>query len=116
MHTPCPIGGPQTVGLWNQGPSRKVVAALTGAWTIGDVDTLLSIQREVNIVVQTLFEAVPDNRIDGAYDKLFEKMYDAQTPLRMLPPYVGPSDDEYRTFVRLLGERLPEWVPAPQKF
>ena len=32
--------------------------------------------------------------------------------IRLLPPYVGSSDDEYRTFVRLLRERLPDWVPA----
>ena len=41
-----------------------------------------------------------------------EKMYDPEIPLRLLPPYVGSSDDEYHAFVRLLRERLPEWVPA----
>lgn len=85
--------------------------ALLQAGIDHDVTTLAAIQREINIVVETLFEAVPDNRIDGAYDKLFEKMYDGEYPLRLLPPYVGPSDDEYRKFVRLLAERLPEWVP-----
>lgn len=76
-----------------------------------DVATLTSIHREVNVVIQTLFDTVPDGRIDGSYDKLFEKMYDAEFPLRMLPPYIGSSDDEFRAFVKLLGERLPEWVP-----
>ena len=91
---------------------------LNALWEAGqrrDFDTLVSIQREINLVIQTLFETVPENRIDGAYDKLFEKMYDPDTPLRLLPPYVGPTDDEYRAFVRLLGERLPEWIPAPKK-
>lgn len=77
-----------------------------------DVPALVAIQREISIVIQTLFETVPDGRIDGSYDKLFEKMYDAEFPLRLLPPYVGSSDDEYRAFVRLLNERLPDWVPA----
>lgn len=77
-----------------------------------DVETMVSIQREVGAVLRTLFECVPDNRIDGAYDKMFEKMYDPEFPLRLLPPYVGPSEDEFQSFVRLLGERLPEWVPS----
>ena len=85
--------------------------ALLEAGRRRDTATLLSIQGEVNIVLQTLFEAVPDNRIDGAYDKMFDKMYDPEIPLRLLPPYVGPSDEEFHTFVRLLRERLPEWVP-----
>ncbi len=87
---------------------------LQALWEAGrrhDVDALMSIQREINVVIQTLFEAVPDSRIDGSYDKLFEKMYDPEFPLRLLPPYVGSSDEEFRGFVRLLGERLPEWVP-----
>ena len=88
--------------------------ALLEAGIRRDIPTLVSIQREVAIVIQTLFETVPDGRIDGAYDKLFEKMYDPEFPLRLLPPYVGSSDDEYQAFVRLLGERLPEWVPVPR--
>jgi dihydrodipicolinate synthase/N-acetylneuraminate lyase len=78
-----------------------------------DVATLVSIQREVDIVLRTLFETIPDNRIDGSYDKLFEKMYQPEMPLRLLPPYIGTSDEEYHSFVRLLKERLPEWVPQP---
>ena len=77
-----------------------------------DVATMVAIQREVDIVIQTLFEAIPDNRIDGSYDKLFEKMYEPDMPLRLLPPYIGSSDEEYHNFVRLLKQRLPEWVPT----
>jgi dihydrodipicolinate synthase/N-acetylneuraminate lyase len=78
-----------------------------------DVATLAAIRREVSVVIRTLSEAVPDGRIDGAYDKLFEKMYDPDFPLRMLPPYAGSTEDEFRAFVRLLGERLPDWIPVP---
>lgn len=92
---------PKLRALWEAGRQRDQAA-------------LLAIQREIAIVIQTLGEAVPDDRIDGAYDKLFEKMYDPEFPLRLLPPYAGSTDDEYRTFVRLLAERLPEWVPARQ--
>lgn len=85
--------------------------ALLEAGKRHDLAALVSIQREIEIVGKTLFECVPDNRIDGAYDKMFEKMYDDSYPLRLLPPYVGPSDEEYYKFVRVLKERLPEWVP-----
>ena len=77
-----------------------------------DVATMVAIQREVDIVLQTLFEAIPDNRIDGSYDKLFEKMYEPDMPLRLQPPYIGSSDEEYHNFVRLLKQRLPDWVPT----
>lgn len=90
---------PKLQALWQAGAER-------------DLDTLVSIQREVNIVVRTLFEAVPEGRIDGAYDKLFAKMYDPEFPLRLLPPYFGASDEEFRAFVQLLSQRLPEWVPV----
>jgi dihydrodipicolinate synthase/N-acetylneuraminate lyase len=89
-------------------PKQK---ALFEAGQRRDVATLVSIQREVDIVLRTLFETIPDNRIDGSYDKLFEKMYQPEMPLRLLPPYIGTSDEEYHSFVRLLKERLPEWVP-----
>lgn len=89
---------PKLKALWEAGQRR-------------DFDAVLPIQREVDVVLQTLFETVPDGRIDGSYDKLFAKMYDPEFPLRLLPPYIGSSDEEYHSFVRLLGERLPEWVP-----
>ncbi|MFN0052273.1 MAG: dihydrodipicolinate synthase family protein [Planctomycetales bacterium] len=90
---------PRLKALWEAGRRR-------------DVATMVSIQREVDIVIQTLFETIPDDRIDGSYDKLFEKMYDPEMPLRLLPPYIGSSDEEFQAFVRLLGERLPAWVPT----
>ena len=92
---------PKLQALWEAGRRR-------------DFEAMIAIQREVDIVIQTLRETVPDGRMDGSYDKLFEKMYDPEFPLRLLPPYVGSSDDEYQAFVRLLGERLPEWVPAAE--
>ncbi len=91
---------PRLQALWNAGRRH-------------DHDTLVAIQREVNVVIQTLFEVVPANRIDGSYDKLFAKMYDPEFPLRLLPPYIGSSDEEFQRFVDLLRTRLPEWVPAP---
>ncbi len=92
---------PKLKALWSAGQRRDVAA-------------MVAINAEIDIVIQTLFETVPEGRIDGSYDKLFEKMYDAEFPLRLLPPYLGSSDEEFHAFVRLLRERLPEWVPQPE--
>jgi dihydrodipicolinate synthase/N-acetylneuraminate lyase len=85
--------------------------ALLDAGKRRDFAALASIQREFSLVLQMLFETIPPDRIDPAYDKLFEKMHDPEFPLRLLPPYAGSTDDEFHAFVRLLGQRLPEWVP-----
>lgn len=92
---------PKLKALWESG-QRHDFAALT------------SILREIDLVLRTLLETVPGERIDGSYDKLFQKMYDSKFPLRLLPPYFGSSDDEYQAFVRLLGERLPQWIPCQE--
>jgi len=87
---------------------------LFALWEAGrrhDVAALALLQGEIDIVIRTLDEVVPVDRIDGAYDKLFEKMYDPEFPLRLLPPYIGSTDQEFQAFVSLLRERLPEWVP-----
>lgn len=90
---------PKLQALWEAGRRR-------------DLDTMVSIQREINVVLKTLFEVVPAGRIDGAYDKLFQKMYDSGFPLRLLPPYTGSSESEFQAFVELLRQRLPNWVPS----
>lgn len=60
---------------------------------------MTAINGGIDILIQALFEAVPAGRIDGSYDKLFEKMYDPEFPLRLLPPYIGSSDEEFHVFV-----------------
>jgi len=42
--------------------------------------------------------------IDAAYDKQFVKLHDPEFPLRLLPPYTGCGDAEFRTF----KDNLPE--------
>jgi len=51
-----------------------------------------------------------DRRIDGAYDKLIEKLSPGQEafPLRMLSPYRGLSEPEYVQARRTLRERFPD--------
>jgi hypothetical protein len=78
----------------------------------GDLPAMLTIQQECNLVLQTMFETMPGDRMDGAYDKVFEKMYDPEFPLRLLPPYSGTTDTEFQAFVSLLRKRLPHWIPS----
>lgn len=77
-----------------------------------DTATMASIQGEVSTVLSTLMSVIGEGRIDGAYDKLFAKMYDPDFPLRMLPPYGASTDAEFTAFVERLRERLPEWIPG----
>jgi dihydrodipicolinate synthase/N-acetylneuraminate lyase len=51
-----------------------------------------------------------DRRIDGAYDKLIEKLSPGQEafPLRMLSPYRSLTEAEYRQAVQTLRERFPD--------
>lgn len=51
-----------------------------------------------------------DRRIDGAYDKLIEKLSPGQEafPLRMLSPYRWLSDAEFRHAQQTLRERFPD--------
>jgi dihydrodipicolinate synthase/N-acetylneuraminate lyase len=51
-----------------------------------------------------------DRRIDGAYDKLIEKLSPGQAgfPLRMLSPYRTLTDDEYRQAAKTLREQFPD--------
>ena len=89
-------------------------------WTLyeagrrGDLRTLAAMSRELDQLLATLFEAVPAGRMDGTYDKLFEKLYDREFSLRLLPPYEGASDAEFERFAQLLAERLPQWCPPPE--
>lgn len=67
---------------------------------------------ECELFTKLLFECVGDTRIDGAYDKIFDKLLVPEFPLRLLPPYVGTSDDEFDRFARILREQLPDWLPS----
>ena len=78
----------------------------------GDTKTMMTIIGEIGTVVQALFETVPGDRIDGAYDKLFAKMYNPNFPLRLLPPYQASTDEEFEAFMTLMRERIPSWVPG----
>jgi dihydrodipicolinate synthase/N-acetylneuraminate lyase len=53
----------------------------------------------------------PGPHMDGAYDKMLVKLgMLPDFPLRLLSPYSGFDDDDYRACLRVLQERYPDWL------
>ena len=76
-----------------------------------DLQTMMELQREINVFNQ-LFEFLGGSvHIDGAFDKMFARINDREFPLRLLPPYAYVSDEQFRQFAAALRERLPQWLP-----
>lgn len=74
-----------------------------------DLPRIQTMQQELAMMVQTLLARV-GSRIDGAYDKIFCKIMNPDFPLRLLPPYLGASDEAYRGYCQYLKEELPHWI------
>lgn len=61
-------------------------------------------RREADIVelraMVTLIRELSKDRfhIDGAFDKMLFKLSDPDFPLRLLPPYAGPTEEEFQKF------------------
>jgi dihydrodipicolinate synthase/N-acetylneuraminate lyase len=67
---------------------------------------------ECRLFLKLLLEALgPHDRIDGAYDKVFDRVHVPDFPLRLLPPYQSTSDAEFEQFVSSMREQLPQWMP-----
>ncbi|NUQ64517.1 MAG: dihydrodipicolinate synthase family protein [Pirellulales bacterium] len=81
-----------------------------------DVETLVSLQREIGEVLDGLFAVVGDEaHIDPAFDKIFARMHDPEFPLRLLPPYASAGEERYQRLVELFASRFPAWLPATQR-
>ena len=76
-----------------------------------DTEALTTLARELAAIVSELGAAVDGVRIDGAYDKIFNKIHDPRFPLRLLPPYEGATNAEYESFMAAVRERHPRWLP-----
>ena len=83
------------------------------AWTVpGAVDAWFELHHRFHVMSTDLWGAVPAGpHMDGAFDKMLVKLrMSPDFPLRLLSPYKGFTDDDYRTFRRLLEERYPEFL------
>jgi dihydrodipicolinate synthase/N-acetylneuraminate lyase len=68
--------------------------------------------QELSVAHELLFRTCSSGQhMDGAYDKVFLKASRENFPLRLLPPYQGTSDSEFKQYMDLLARELPAWCP-----
>jgi dihydrodipicolinate synthase/N-acetylneuraminate lyase len=78
-----------------------------------DLTALNAMLAELNEVRQALGAAVgPGPHMDGAFDKLFSRIHVPDFPLRLLPPYLGASDEAFERYVGVLREQFPAWLDS----
>lgn len=78
-----------------------------------DVKLLEVMAGELAEMLRSLVEAVGSEvHIDGAFDKVFNKLHDPRFPLRLLPPYVSMSDEAFTRYQTFLEQRFPQWYPS----
>jgi dihydrodipicolinate synthase/N-acetylneuraminate lyase len=78
-----------------------------------NVKELFELQHAFQIMGTDLWSAVrPGPHMDGAYDKMLVKIgLLPDFPLRLLSPYRGFEEDDYRACLRVLEEKHPEFLP-----
>jgi dihydrodipicolinate synthase/N-acetylneuraminate lyase len=76
-----------------------------------DLTMLSTMAQEFDNIVRILREAVTGAHMDGAFDKMFSRIQDAEFPLRLLPPYAGVSEKCFQRYVETLRARHPRWLP-----
>ena len=79
-----------------------------------DLAALNATALELSGVHRALVEAVgPGPHMDGAFDKLFSRLHVPEFPLRLLPPYLGASEEAFHTYRAVLRSRYPQWIESP---
>lgn len=55
------------------------------------------------------------SHMDGAYDKLIFRLHHPGFPLRLLPPYLGASEEAFAIYRNRMHDELPHWLePVPE--
>ena len=55
------------------------------------------------------------SHMDGTYDKLIFKLHHPRFPLRLLPPYLGASEEAFAIYRNRMQGELPHWLePVPE--
>jgi dihydrodipicolinate synthase/N-acetylneuraminate lyase len=95
--------------------SPEMTNRLFEAGVSRDVGPLMELQHAFHRLNADLWDRVaPGPHMDGAYDKMLVKLgMLPDFPLRLLSPYQGFTDDDYRALRRLLEERYADWL-SPQ--
>ncbi len=70
------------------------------AYVAGDDDRRAADVPEMRAMVATLMKLSANRfHIDGAYDKMLFRVSDRDFPLRLLPPYVAATEDDFAQFL-----------------
>jgi dihydrodipicolinate synthase/N-acetylneuraminate lyase len=82
-----------------------------------DLPVLNALHAELlDIAADLHASAAGSARIDGAFDKMFCRLHDADFPLRLLPPYEGMSEAVFQRYSADLKARHPRWLPDSSAF
>ena len=94
--------------------SPHKVKAYFSAAQARDFARMLILQRGFHDMLAALFEALAgEPKIDGAYDKLWLRLGGfEEMPLRLLSPYHGFSEGQFRACQRLLQRDYADWLPV----
>jgi dihydrodipicolinate synthase/N-acetylneuraminate lyase len=77
-----------------------------------DLEALTRFAADFDGLIACFREAVDGTaHIDGAFDKMFCRVHDAQFPLRLLPPYESVSEERFDHYLDLMKQRYPHWLP-----
>ena len=74
-----------------------------------DLETILKIHNDMPVFYEILFGTLTPAKIDSSYDKTFLQFSIPDFPARILPPYVGYSQEQVEEFKKKLQEKLPHW-------
>lgn len=75
----------------------------------GDAKTIGRITSDIAKIWEVFRSTLPQDAIDGAYDKLFVSMAIPEFPYRLYPPYEGVTDGQFEAFSQGVRRALPHW-------
>lgn len=108
----CSVGAPgllQSLSSTNDAQAWRFFRA----GVAGDAATLAAMHPAYLAVEEALTAFGGDAvHIDGAYEKMLQKVTEERLPLRLLPPYTAATDDAYRGFRAWLAAHHPELLPG----
>jgi hypothetical protein len=92
--------------------SRRARHALFEAGRTRDAGELMRLQHDFQRLATDLWsKPKPGPHMDGAYDKMLVKLgMLPDVPLRLLSPYRGFDEDDYRACLRFLQDEYADWL------
>ncbi|MBS3764130.1 MAG: hypothetical protein KGZ25_12600 [Planctomycetes bacterium] len=77
----------------------------------GNLDTVRRLTFELNSIRNKVMEIVTatGGHMDGAFDKMYARLLDAEFPLALKSPYQAPETTDFETFAEWLETEFPDW-------